>query len=96
MGLQQDLALAGLVGAEHVERNGHHFVRGMAGAPETELRQWSQFHGDLYRPLDGNLQLDIRGGRISLKSVAAATGLGVSVEPYWAAMEPMKREETTS
>lgn len=96
VGLQQDLVLAGLVGAEHVERNGHHFVRGMAGAPETELRQWAQYHGDLYRPLDGSLQLEIRGGRISLKSVAAATGLGVSVEPYWAAMEPMKREETTS
>ncbi|KFB10886.1 enolase C-terminal domain-like protein [Nitratireductor basaltis] len=94
LGLQQDLALAGLIGTEHVERNGHHFVRGMPGVPETELRQWAQAHGDLYRPLGQSLQLDIRDGRISLKSVGAATGLGASVEPYWAAMESMKREET--
>ena len=34
--VQQDLALATLVGATHVERNGHHYVDGMAGAPEQE------------------------------------------------------------
>ena len=34
--VQQDLALATLVGATHVERNGHHYVDGMAGAPEAE------------------------------------------------------------
>ena len=34
--VQQDLALASLVGATHVERNGHHYVDGMAGAPEQE------------------------------------------------------------
>ena len=34
--VQQDLALASLVGATHVERNGHHYVDGMAGAPQTE------------------------------------------------------------
>ena len=28
--VQQDLALATLVGATHVERNGHHSVNGMA------------------------------------------------------------------
>ena len=34
--VQQDLALATLVGATHVERNGHHYVDGMAGAPDAE------------------------------------------------------------
>ena len=34
--VQQDLLLATLVGATHVERNGHHYVDGMAGAPEAE------------------------------------------------------------
>ena len=32
--MQQDLALATLIGATHVERNGHHYVDGMAG-PRT-------------------------------------------------------------
>ena len=35
--LQQDLALATLIGATHVERNGHHYVDGMAGAPQGPL-----------------------------------------------------------
>ena len=34
--VQQDLALATLIGATHVERNGHHYVDGMAGAPKAE------------------------------------------------------------
>ena len=33
--VQQDLALATLVGITHIERNGHHYVDGMAGAPQT-------------------------------------------------------------
>ena len=32
--VQQDLALATLIGATHVERNGHHYVDGMTGAPQ--------------------------------------------------------------
>ena len=31
--LQQDLALVSLLGLTHVERNGHHYVNGMAGLP---------------------------------------------------------------
>ncbi len=34
--VQQDLLLASLVGATHIERNGHHYVDGMGGAPQAE------------------------------------------------------------
>ena len=33
LALQQDLALVSLLGLTHVERNGHHYVNGMAGLP---------------------------------------------------------------
>ena len=35
LALQQDLALVSLLGLKHVERNGHHYVNGMAGLPEA-------------------------------------------------------------
>ena len=46
--LQQDLALATLVGATHVERNGHHYVDGMAGAPQAEQDAFLAAHPELY------------------------------------------------
>ena len=33
LAVQQDLALVNLLGLTHVERNGHHYVNGMAGLP---------------------------------------------------------------
>ena len=33
LAVQQDLALVALLGLTHVERNGHHYVNGMAGLP---------------------------------------------------------------
>jgi L-alanine-DL-glutamate epimerase-like enolase superfamily enzyme len=85
--VQQDLALAALVGAKHVERNGHHYVDGMAGAPQAEQDAFLRAHGDLYWPSqDGRARLHIEGGAVSLRSIAAAKGLGVSVMPDWSAM----------
>ena len=36
LAVQQDLALVNLIGLRHVERNGHHYVNGMAGLPGAE------------------------------------------------------------
>ena len=36
LAVQQDLALASLLGLAHVERNGHHYVNGMAALPQAE------------------------------------------------------------
>ena len=87
--VQQDLLLATLVGATHVERNGHHYVDGMAGAPQSEQAAFLSQHGDLYRATpDGRARLNIRGGAVSLETVAQAHGLGCSVIPDWSAMTP--------
>ncbi|GGA86989.1 mandelate racemase [Brucella endophytica] len=79
--VQQDLALAAILRLGHVERNGHHYVDGMQGAGEEEVRAWLDAHGDLYRQTaDGRLRLDIKDGRLDLGTTLHATGLGISGE----------------
>jgi hypothetical protein len=84
--VQQDLALATLTGATHVERNGHHYVDGMAGAPEHEQRTFLGAHPDLYRLSDGRVRLSIRAGAVALGSLATQ-GLAVGVMPDFDAMQ---------
>ncbi|CAN7636599.1 mandelate racemase [Pararhizobium sp. LjRoot238] len=86
LALQQDLVLAALIGATHVERNGHHYVDGMVGAPQEEQAAYLNDHGDLYHMSNGRARLAIRGGRVAFTSALAARGLGSSVEPDWSAM----------
>jgi hypothetical protein len=88
--VQQDLALATLVGATHVERNGHHYVDGMAGAPTAEQEAFLTSHPDLYhRAADGRARLAIRDGAVALGSLAATPGLAVGVMPDFNAMREM-------
>jgi hypothetical protein len=87
--VQQDLALATLVGATHVERNGHHYVDGMAGAPEEEQARFLSEHPDLYQRADGRVRLAIRAGALGLASLARTPGLAVGAMPDWDAMRPM-------
>jgi hypothetical protein len=70
LSVQQDLALVNLLGIRHVERNGHHYVNGMAALPEAEQQAFLQAHGDLYEQSHGAVRLKIRGGRIALGSLA--------------------------
>jgi hypothetical protein len=92
--VQQDLLLASLVGATHVERNGHHYVDGMAGAPQAEQDAYLAAHGDLYRrAANGRVRLDIRNGAVSLRSIVRADGLGSAVKPDWSAMTPSQEAE---
>jgi hypothetical protein len=89
--LQQDLALATLVGATHVERNGHHYVDGMAGAPQAEQDAFLATHGDLYmRAPNGRVRAAIRAGSFALGSLARTNGLAAGVTPDWHAMTPMQ------
>jgi L-alanine-DL-glutamate epimerase-like enolase superfamily enzyme len=85
--VQQDLALAALVGAKHVERNGHHYVDGMAGVPQAEQDAFLAAHSDLYRRAEnGRVRLHIQDGAVSLSSIARANGLATAAWPDWSAM----------
>jgi L-alanine-DL-glutamate epimerase-like enolase superfamily enzyme len=75
--LLQDLALMALLGIEHVERNGHHYYRGLSLWPADWQESVLADHGDLYtRHRDGFASLRIVEGRVALGSVNTAP-LGV-------------------
>jgi len=86
--VQQDLALVNLLGLTHVERNGHHYVRGMAGCPAAEQEAFLAGHGDLYHRVGDTVCLRIRDGKLKIGSLAC-TGFATAAEPEWASLEPM-------
>jgi hypothetical protein len=87
IGVQQDLALVALLGLEHVERNGHHYVDGMAAVPLHEQNAFLKAHPDLYARSAGAVRLRILEGRLSIGSLACP-GYARSVEPDWSTMRP--------
>jgi hypothetical protein len=86
--VQQDLALVGFLGLEHVERNGHHYVDGFTGqgAPEDEQRRFLAAHPDLYERGAGGARLAVRGGKLSFASLDAPE-LASRAEPDWASLD---------
>lgn len=88
--VQGDLALVALLGLPHVERNGHHFVDGFAGRPGAEAERFRAAHPDLYEATPHGPRLALREGVLEVASLATP-GLGASVEPDYAAMEPMPK-----
>ena len=91
--VQQDFAQALLVGATHVERNGHHYVDGMAGAPETEQGAFLAAHPELYARTNGRVRLAIRNGKAALGSLHAMPGLATGPMPDFAAMTETSPKE---
>jgi hypothetical protein len=74
IGVQQDLALVAWLGLSHVERNGHHYVNGLAAAPETEQQALLKLHPGLYQHSEGAVRLAIRDGQLDVSSLATAPG----------------------
>jgi hypothetical protein len=89
LGVQQDLALVSLLGITHVERNGHHYARGMAAAPAAEQAEFAMAHADIYELRDGIACLRISDGIISIQSLDAA-GYAHNADPDWSAMTEME------
>jgi hypothetical protein len=86
--VQQDLALVNLLGITHVERNGHHYVNGMADLSEAEQSAFLAAHPDLYERSHGAVRMHIRGGRMDVASLACK-GYAVAAEPDWGGMRAM-------
>ena len=89
--LLQDLAMMSLLGIEHVERNGHHYYRGLSLWPEEWQRDVLAAHGDLYAPhARGFASLQIQEGRLKLDSVNGSPfGLGPLFDPSRFERQPM-------
>jgi Enolase C-terminal domain-like len=88
LALQQDLALVGLMGIKHVERNGHHYVNGMAGLPVAEQEAFLAAHPDLYERSHGAVRVRIRDGTLAIGSLGC-TGFASGTLPDWSVMRPM-------
>ena len=86
--LQQDLALVSILGLAHVERNGHHYVNGMADLPVREQERFLGAHGDLYERSHGAVRLNIQGGMIHMRSLDCP-GYASRAMPDWDKMRRM-------
>lgn len=90
--LQQDLALVGLLGLGHVEKNAHHFVDGMRHRPQAEQRAFAAAHPDLYRLdmlADGTsvARLKLTGGTVATGSLRCS-GFAHAADMDWDALDP--------
>ena len=88
LALQQDLALVSLLGLAHVERNGHHYVNGMAGLPGVEQEAFLAGHPDLYHHSHGAVRVRISNGGLAIGSLACR-GYASSAMPEWNSMRSM-------
>ena len=95
LALQQDTALVSLLGLTHVERNGHHYVNGMAGLPAAEQEAFLGAHPDLYERSHGAVRLSIRNGMIATGSLDCA-GFASGALPDWAAMRDVKLQRESA
>jgi L-alanine-DL-glutamate epimerase-like enolase superfamily enzyme len=78
--LLEDLCVAGCLGLDDLERNGHHYFRGLSGFPAM-LQDAVRLHDDLFETqTDGSPILRIRGGRLACASLHH-TGLGPRTVP---------------
>ena len=69
LSVQQNLALASILGLSHLELNGHHYVQGMSGLPPEEQEEYLEKYPSLYIKEDGYVRLDIRDGKLDLSSL---------------------------
>ena len=78
--LQSDLASVASLGISHVERNGHHYFRGLDHLSQSEQKAALQHHGDLYREHSGTIGLDVKDGEIDISSLQVP-GFGFATPP---------------
>ena len=88
--LQQDLATVRALGITHVERNGHHYVKGLAHCSRRERYQATRLHRDLYRGGEDEARLRIEGGLVRVASLGTP-GYGGAFEPDLPSMMPLEQ-----
>jgi L-alanine-DL-glutamate epimerase-like enolase superfamily enzyme len=88
LALQQDLALVSLLGLTHVERNGHHYVNGMAALPRPEQDAFLAAHPDLYEESHGAVRVRIEKGMLAIGSLDCP-GYASRAQPDWTSMKEM-------
>jgi len=90
LALQQDLALVSVLGLTHLERNGHHYVNGMADLPRAEQQAFLTAHPDLYEQSHGAVRVRIENGELAIDSLDCP-GYASRAMPDWRSMKEMPR-----
>src|SRR6185503_16845370 len=88
LALQQDLALVSLLGLTHLERNGHHYVNGMAGLSKGEQDAFLAAHPDLYERRHAAVRVKIANGELAISSLDCR-GYASAAMPDWKSMREM-------
>jgi hypothetical protein len=83
--LQADLASVALLGIAHVERNGHHYFRGLGHLSEAEKAAALAHHPDVYERRGDEVFLRIEDGMLECGSLQVP-GMGFAALPDMAAM----------
>jgi hypothetical protein len=86
--LQQDLATLATLGIDNAERNGHHYLRGLTHLSPDEQEACLRAHPTLYTSRDGVPQLNVRDGKIDLRSLQTP-GYAVGVPIDYDSMTPL-------
>ena len=95
LALQQDTALVTLLGLTHLERNGHHYVNGMAGLGQGEQEAFLAAHPDLYERSHGTVRVKITGGMLAIASLDCP-GYASGAIPDWSSMREMKLQKAAA
>jgi hypothetical protein len=88
LAVQQDTLLAASLGVTHIERNGHHYVRGFGAAPGAEARVFAAAHPTLYHTDGEGAVLAVRDGRLDLSSLHVP-GFASAAQPSWQDLTPL-------
>ena len=83
--LQADLCSVALLGIPHVERNGHHYFRGLGHLTPGEKKAALAAHPDLYVSQGDEVFLKIEDGTLDIRSLQCP-GMGFRVRPDLDAM----------
>ena len=86
--LHQDLAHVAALGLPHLERNGHHYIRGLDHLSEKERKICRLKHPELYTENQDLLSLNIVDGAIDVRSLQLP-GLGVDGAVDVSSMTPL-------
>ncbi len=86
--LHQDLVHVAALGLTHLERNGHHYIRGLDHLSEKEREICRRRHAELYTENQDLLSLNIVDGSIDIRSLNIP-GLGVDGAVDISSMTPL-------
>ena len=87
--LHQDLAHVAALGIRHVERNGHHYVRGLDHLSQRESAECLSQHSDMYAYREELAALAIERGQVAIASLQCP-GLGVGPDVDVGSMVPLE------